>query len=484
MESSSNNKKWSGAVKDIGQTLKDLPEEFKGTIHISTTLAGKAYEADILVQNDFIIAVSFKEPAAKRIVYGEKAFDELMGTAKGSEGSFEANALTDNEFRLVVNANEGALLELIRDLVKTVHEISGEEAIAGMEGWEDLEDEWTDLEKQWKDLEEREKPYRDMIMCQELAPESIEQMTDAIILKDEVTAHKEPLMEGSFREEAREEPSEEISDEAILEEDDEPPERALVEPAPENEDASAPKEEILSIDDTLQDEIKQELAEISDEIILKDDVEKKEIVEAPKTAPAKSLSDDSLLKEAEDRILQEVERSRQAAKKPLEEVKAKELREDSREWMNKATSEIQKLKKSVDVYWGWDKKKKRFVGMDGAENPQAAARAQEDIPVPSFTEKCSMKEVKLEEKPEQKLLSTSPLQPENTPRQIPEFRKKIGFKDKLRYVTSKQTLLVMAAIDGKKSVEELAKETSTDMATMKTIIDQLVTDGYVEIKTL
>jgi len=37
------------------------------------------------------------------------------------------------------------------------------------------------------------------------------------------------------------------------------------------------------------------------------------------------------------------------------------------EWDDKASSEIIDLKKDADVYWGWDKRKKRFVGIDGAE---------------------------------------------------------------------------------------------------------------------
>ncbi len=534
MDSSPINKKWTGSIKEIGSILKSLPEEFKGSIHVALSSGGKAYEVDILVQSDFIIAVSFKEPSAKRTVYGEKAFEEFMAAVTSCDGTFEAASLTDNEFRLVVNANEGALLELIRDLVKTVQEISGEEVIEGMEGWEDLEDEWTDLEKQWKNLEEREKPYREMIMRQEFGTSSIEQLSDSMILKGEVTAHREPMGEESFHQNAREEPAEEIPDEMILEEEEEAPKKQA-QPAQELKGApygsNAPRESIYQ-EDSLQDDAKKDIEEISDDVMLKDEADKKEeespdriegrlsaeslkmqesrlleelrqaraSLEAEKKealnthtpaqagpSVARSPLEESLLRAREARILQEVETAREAAAaKPAVKEAAGEPaeKEESREWMDKASSEIQRLKKSVDVYWGWDKKKKRFVGIDG-DNPDATVLAQEEIPVGAFTEKGPVTEVKVEVKPEERNPADALQAPlDKGPRLVPEYKKNIGFRDKLKYVTSKQTLVVIAAIDGKKSLEQIEKETSTDKATMKTIIDQLVADGYVAVKTV
>jgi len=41
---------------------------------------------------------------------------------------------------------------------------------------------------------------------------------------------------------------------------------------------------------------------------------------------------------------------------------------------------------------------------------------------------------------------------------VPEFRKKIGLFDKLKYAKYPQIVKVMEKVDGKKNVEELARE--------------------------
>jgi len=72
-----------------------------------------------------------------------------------------------------------------------------------------------------------------------------------------------------------------------------------------------------------------------------------------------------------------------------------------------------------------------------------------------------------------------------TPRQeldVPEFRKKIGLFDKLKYAKYPQIVKVMEKVDGKKNVEELARETKLTPSAVSYIVEKLASDGYVVVK--
>jgi hypothetical protein len=171
------------------------------------------------------------------------------------------------------------------------------------------------------------------------------------------------------------------------------------------------------------------------------------------------------------------------------------------EWDEASSSEISDLKKEVDVYWGWDKRKKRFVGIDGAEMPASAGKMPEGITETVAPPKskvplaqCAVLReelkkqaldareivIKKEEVAEALLASQAPQEPPQP--DIPLLKKKIGFMDKLKYAKYPQIIKVMEKVDGKKSIDDLAREAKLTPAAVKYIIEKLVSDGYLSMK--
>lgn len=173
------------------------------------------------------------------------------------------------------------------------------------------------------------------------------------------------------------------------------------------------------------------------------------------------------------------------------------------EWNENVSSEINQLKRDADVYWGWDKKKKRFVGIDGVggEGPEK----RPDEPAPSDVHpksktplaQCAVLREELkkqaaavdsreiviskEEVSQALVASQTPTAPQ--PQMgIPELKKKIGFLDKLKYAKYPQIVKVMEKVDGKKNVDELAKETKLTPAAVLYITEKLASDGYLVMK--
>jgi hypothetical protein len=171
------------------------------------------------------------------------------------------------------------------------------------------------------------------------------------------------------------------------------------------------------------------------------------------------------------------------------------------EWDEATSSEISDLKKDADVYWGWDKRKKRFVGIDGAEMPASTEKIPEGItetvapPKSKVTlAQCAVLReelkkqasdareivIKKEEVAQALLASQAPQEPPQP--DIPLLKKKIGFMDKLKYAKYPQIIKVMEKVDGKKSIDDLSRETKLTPAAVKYIIEKLVSDGYLSMK--
>ena len=171
------------------------------------------------------------------------------------------------------------------------------------------------------------------------------------------------------------------------------------------------------------------------------------------------------------------------------------------EWDDKASSEIIDLKKDADVYWGWDKRKKRFVGIDGAEAPSSEKNPDEitetvappRLKAPLAQCKVLREELKKQaadtreivikkEEVTQALLAAQAQQQPPPQTDVPQLKKKIGFMDKLKYAKYPQIIKVMEKVDGKKSIDDLAIETKLTPPAVKYIIDKLVSDGYLIMK--
>ena len=172
------------------------------------------------------------------------------------------------------------------------------------------------------------------------------------------------------------------------------------------------------------------------------------------------------------------------------------------EWDEKASSEISDQKKDVDVYWGWDKRKKRFVGIDGADAPMSSEKNPDEITetvappklkAPLAQCKVLREELKKQaadtreivikkEEVAQALLNAQAQQQHPPQIDVPQLKKKIGFMDKLKYAKYPQIIKVMEKVDGKKSIDDLAIETKLTPAAVKYIIEKLVSDGYLIMK--
>lgn len=564
MDESADKRIFSGDLKDMPSALKDLPADFKGALHMSMESKGKNYEADLLIQKNFIISSSLKASGKKKTLHGEEAFDEIKKSLKESTGTFDACILPDEEFKQVVKGNEKSLLELVRDLHKALEEINRDLAGDG----EDLEAEWKNLEEEWKKIEEKEKPYLEKILGQQIEIEPEEEPPEEEIPPEEPVIEAEELPEEPAVEEyiPPEEPAEEeentlpeytppeppvfdaeepvtpeirepseeekLLDEQILGGGDfpeEPPEKKGPEEAGQErteepleelreepcekplESAQYPPEDYLPEDELLKREIQgleERLApeyEYPDAEREEEDGEGDEDEEEEKEIPPVEEDEETIRdrKILADQVKQElrthIRKMKEGGETPAEDGTIPQTAQETplnkpfehpkpREWMEKASSEIQKLKQKADVYWGWDTKKKKFVGKEigfGEEPP-------EEKPEPEKQQE--KKEEKPAEKPAEKpqappegikpqIIEEPKEQPEMPEeKQTPELKKKIKFADKLKFMNSKETILILGTIDGKKTIEEIAKETQVSLQETKEIILDLAEKGYVIVK--
>lgn len=172
------------------------------------------------------------------------------------------------------------------------------------------------------------------------------------------------------------------------------------------------------------------------------------------------------------------------------------------EWDEKTSSEISDLKKDVDVYWGWDKRKKRFVGIDGAEAPapperkydeltEAVAPPKSKVPLAQCSvlreelkkQAADAREIVIKKEEVTQAMLAAQTQQQSPPQtDVPQLKKKIGFMDKLKYAKYPQIIKVMEKVDGKKSIDDLARETKLTPASVKYIVEKLASDGYLSAK--
>ncbi len=161
-----------GDLKNAGSLLRELSEGFKGVVRMKIVRGGPVYDAEFILQNNFIIAASLKGPSEGMRVFGEKAFQAILRYVKESSGDVVAYELSDEEFKRYVSGNDAALLELVRDLGKTLEDMGRFDVDIRKDGLLDLEAQWKELESKWKQFEEKEKPYLEMILREDFRDRS------------------------------------------------------------------------------------------------------------------------------------------------------------------------------------------------------------------------------------------------------------------------------------------------------------------------
>ncbi|MFZ2456972.1 MAG: winged helix-turn-helix domain-containing protein [Candidatus Altiarchaeia archaeon] len=624
-----------GDLKNIGSMLRDLPESFKGVVRVRMLREQKTYESDLVLQNGFIIGASIACSEDGAQLLGEKAFLGLVDLIKESSGGFAVYELADSEFKPYVAANESILLELVRNLGKTLEEIGHVDEDIRKEGLVDLESQWKELEAKWKQFEEREKPYLEMILNADLKDRSSETVTggavnrsqgegsdNAGVLSSGVQAVKEIGIQapskgtspaqsghpsgnagperksyngpvktdesGSSDEKSldemilREDPWEKISSGSVpgsgqeekdgekkidaqsnVQESSETVQlRRELQGVFHGADTKEQKAETASSDKTLSDDFNERVRDailgrnhnrLSENAVsapMNDSMPDEKLQPAAEEAPVdhsppapsdqwlaranatlqrlkkKKLegvvaaprpgdipnTDSEAVKQAESPPLDSAPPQDVSNRDDLEAGVSSSLDQESiiekikeasgEEWDEKTSSEISDLKKEVDVYWGWDKRKKRFVGIDGADAPVSSEKKPDEItgtvaPLKSKTPlaQCALlrEEIKKQaadareivikkEEVTEALLVAQAQPPPLPPMDVPQLKKKIGFMDKLKYAKYPQIIKIMEKVDGKKSLDDLARETKLTPAAIKYIIDKLVSDGYVIMK--
>jgi hypothetical protein len=172
MDFSPENRRVVGDLKNSGSLLRELSEGFKGVVRMTMVREGVSYDAELVLQNNFIIAASLKCPADGTNLRGEKAFRRILDYVKESSGDVVAYELSNVEFKSYVSGNDAALLELVRDFGKTLEGMGRVDEDVRKDGLLDLEMQWKELESRWKQFEEKEKPYLEMILKEDLRDRS------------------------------------------------------------------------------------------------------------------------------------------------------------------------------------------------------------------------------------------------------------------------------------------------------------------------
>ncbi len=574
----------------------------------------RSYEAELILQNNFIIAASLKCPAESTQIFGEEAFQGILDYIKESSGEVVAYELSDEGFKSYLGGKDSSLLELVRDLGKTLGDIGRVDVDVRKEGLFSLEAQWKDFEAKWKQFEEREKPYLEMILKGDLRDRSYkvnvdipapEEPSEDKVSGEEKSEHKEvpaaspepaetvkeskpsseeqaqtaqagdaqaegmdsqksyaepsKSMEDSPDEKSldemilREDPWERITEESPMaaaeEKEKEEAEPETPEPAAETEEqeetpASSEKTQSEDFNEQVRDAI---LGRTHQRITQKGILDREE----SSAAQTPKASSDEWLTRA-NATLQRLKKKKEAKKsetpsegsqKPSNEsppatapaqlqeeapeqnatapantepespaaeeqapITNEASNESSEELVDKTTSEIRDLNKNADVYWGWDKRKKHFVGIGGApqetagnapdENKLAAQPQESKEPLPDSA--APQEEPKTQQTPQEpqntreivikkeeliQAAQAAAQKPQQRPRpEVPEFKKKIGLLDKLKYAKYPQIIKVIERVDGKKTVDELAKETRLTPEAVEYIIEKLTADGHVNIK--
>ena len=609
-----------GDLKNVGSLLRELSESFKGVVRIRMSREQKSYEAELILQNNFIIAASLKCPAESTRIFGEKAFREMLDYIKESSGEVVAYELSDDGFKSYLSGNEASLLELVRDLGKTLEDIGRVDEDIRKEGLFDLETQWKDLETRWKQFEEREKPYLEMILKEDLrdrsyskgvvdgpvpekpSEENLEHKDVPVIRPDSGETGKET--NPSFEEptpttsagnpqaadvdsqkayaassKSMEDSSDEKTlDEMILRED--PWERITEgssvvaaeekewkeEAAPKTQESAETEERKkadTSSEKTLSDDFNERVRdailgrthhritekdtsahETAEPAVKSSSQEKSPAVQMPKASPDEWMTranatlqrlkkkkeetltmpsagsqkpgDESAQATAPAQVQDELSQQNDVAPEDMESgthadeeqtpITSENINESSEELIDKTTSEISDLNKNVDVYWGWDKRKKRFVGIEGTQQETAGNPPEENkvtaqanelkAPLPSSAvpqEEPNKQQAQREPQAREIVIKKEELiqaaqaaaapKPQQPPQpKVPEFKRKIGLMDKLKYAKYPQIIKVMEKVDGKRTIDDLAKETKLTPASVGYIVEKLTADGYVNIK--
>jgi len=226
------------------------------------------------------------------------------------------------------------------------------------------------------------------------------------------------------------------------------------------------------------DEIKLTV-HVNDETLLESPIGIDRIIEEPKIEQLEKKEVE--IEEARVRKKEEEEKKRRA-----EEESKKKKEEEARKRMEgeaerKPEEDKRKEETKREIEEEMEGKEEGISNIGGLEELEEEWRKlDEEWRKLEKKEKSYREEIVAKEEPEKKEVIEKV---EKKAVVIPKLKKKIGFMDRLHFMTSPQTLKVLKAIDGKKNLEEISKETGIDISTLNKLIGKLVIDDYVTIKS-
>jgi hypothetical protein len=428
------NRLFTGELNQLKAALDRIDSGFKGVLQCKGKANDQAYEADILIRDGLIIAASRRNTENNETVYGKKAFEEILRGMRDKSGRLELYSLSNDELKAIVRKEEDVLLEEVKDISSLVIEDKADNATR--QG-DDLEKEWKDLNKEFSELDKKDKASIEGLITEDQEKKDPKKGIDIPLpakkiqtegpKKEEPMILKEPTLR--FKDVQLEEPKLQAKQPAQIKDSHNPP--------------------------TGANEIHAEASRIAG--MLKTTEKPKTI--APEPAPIIEIH--KPIEKPKD-ILPEAPQTQKPPAAPVE-VPA----QPTQDALEKTGQEIQEMKKNVEVYWGWDEKRQKFVGK---EAPIGEKKILSMPQAPEQT-KPAVKEAPLAE---ERILAKTV----GNKDKVPTLLKSLSIKDRMAYITSPKIVRVLEKIDGKRSITDLSRDTGIPIEDVKHILEHLKSDGH------
>lgn len=462
----------SGEVEEAQTLFSRLPEDFTGRTSILVDFAGKLYEAELLIQSSFIIAAKITDRSTNQKMFGDFAMKEIQEKLRDGRGKVEVYRLREDEFKKILGENEDALLELIVDLKnlagetkqapQTTDKTQTPKPPASMpeeEGNPDnLETDWQIFNEEWKKYDEKQKPFLEAL------------------LKQKFKTEKEPDNEAQNLEQIKPVvPQIEDVEKKLTEYD-----VRLQEKTGDYSTNKARGDEVAQ-----PAEKKYRVEEISDEMILGGGAEEIKKPAASKTSETPNIENKISTPPSTSSSYQTTpnkETVSSAESKQPQTTDSTSKPTSTEELLDKTTKEIESLKQRVEIFWGYDKKKKRFVGMDyktAKENGCLPPEYEQQMGQQTLAQPVSQVAASPVAAEAVKAEVTESRSQQVTECVIPILKKKPGLVDRMKLMKTPSILKVLDKIDGRKTIEQIKKETKLPPEEVDRALDALRKEGYI-----
>jgi len=98
-------------TEDFYKVCSELGTTFSGAMRLLSNFEGKLYQADLLIDNGFIIAASLKNLNDNISIYKEDAIREIKEKLGGSRGNLDIYSFGQEDMKIAIDDNPEAILE-------------------------------------------------------------------------------------------------------------------------------------------------------------------------------------------------------------------------------------------------------------------------------------------------------------------------------------------------------------------------------------